>query len=340
LAIAGDLVVGLSFFMARQHLGPAATLLRLYKQLAKVRRAIVKNVEDQEGATRRPEILFEELSAGALYIEAQNAERLPALTGPKNVETKRTVPEIKTNPSVWTLIRNAAVVFFIAIAVIAVCMTWALAADTVVVGIDLTTSSQVESEFKDSLDKVEAIINTQKSPGTRVVVLGITKDSFGSPIIFDDTVPLTSGRFGQRLEAWRLNAIKKWRARKEPLNPSENGSDIFGFLVRAAVVFADDPDGNKQLLVFSDMRHVGQGYNFEIAKGLAKARMDELDSQGLLPKLQGVKVWILGAHTNGLSPAHWMKLKDFWSEYLQRSGAELVTFSPSRRLQENTNERQ
>ena len=55
LAIAGDLVVGLSFFMARQHLGPALTLLKLYKQLAKVRRALMKNCEDQEAAKRRPD---------------------------------------------------------------------------------------------------------------------------------------------------------------------------------------------------------------------------------------------------------------------------------------------
>src|SRR5262249_47137067 len=319
LAIAGDLMVGLSFFMARQLLGPASSLLRLYKELTKVRRALVMNSEDQEAAKRRPEILYEELTAGALYIEAQNGERLPALPAPKNVETKSNVPEITTNPSIWTLVRKAAVVFLIAIALVAALMTWALAADTVVVGVDLTTSSQVESQFNDSLDKVEGIINGQKSPGTRVVVLGIRKESFGSPVIFDDTVPLESGRFGQRQEAWRLNAIKKWRIQKASLNPGENGSDIFGFLVRAAVIFADDPNGKKRLIVFSDMRHVGQGYNFELAKGLAKVRLDELDTQGLLPKLQAVKVWILGAHTNGLAPAHWMKLKDFWSEYLKRS---------------------
>jgi hypothetical protein len=339
LAFAGDLVVGLSFFMARQHLGPAGTLLRLHKELAKVRRNLVKNEEDQEAARRRPEILYEELSAGALYIEAQKEERVPAET-PKIAETKSGVPEVTKSPSVWTLMRKTAVVFFVVIALVAGLMTWALAADTVVVGVDLTTSSQVESEFKDSLDKVEEIIKSQKSPGTRVVVLAIRKDSFGSPIIFDDVVPLESGRFGQRLEAWRLIAIKKWRTRKASLNPGENGSDIFGFLMRAAVIFSDDPNGKKLLLVFSDMRHVGQGYNFEVAKGLAKVHIDELDAQGLLPKLQGVKVWILGAHTNGLSPAHWMKLKDFWCEYLKRSGAELMIFSPSRRFQEDTNERQ
>src|SRR5262249_7091423 len=150
--------------------------------------------------------------------------------------------------------------------------------DTVVVGVDLTTSSKVESEFKDSLDKVEGIIKSRKTPGTRVVVLGIRKESFGSAVIFDETVPLESGRFGQRLETWRLRAINKWRAQRESLDPVENGSDIFGFLMRAAVIFADDPDGKKQLIVFSDMRHVGQKYNFEIAKGLAKVRIDELDA--------------------------------------------------------------
>jgi len=339
LAIAGDLVVGLSFFMARQHLGPAATLLKLHKELGKVRRDLVKNDEDQEAARRRPEILYEELSAGALYIEAQNDERVPAET-PKIAETKSGVPEVTKNPSVWTLMRKTTVVFFIAIALVAFLMTLVLAADTVVVGVDLTTSSEVESEFKGSLERVEEIIRNQKSPGTRVVVLGITKDSFGSPIIFDDAVPLESGRFGQRLDAWRLRAIKKWRVRKESLNPSEDGSDIFGFLSRAALLFADDPNGKKRLLVFSDMRHVGQGYNFEIAKGLAKARINELDAKGLVPNLKGAKVWILGAHTIALSPALWMKLKDFWSEYLKRSGAELMIFSPSRRLQEDTNEGQ
>jgi hypothetical protein len=339
LAIAGDLVVGLSFFMARQHLDAAGTVLRLYKELDKVRRALVKNTEGQEAVTRRPEILYEELTAGALYIEAQNGEPSPTKTLPQIAEAKSAVPETRKSPSVWTLIRRAALVFVTAIALVAVLMTWVLAADTVIVGIDLTTSSQVESEFNDSLDKVEMIINGQNSPRTRVVILGIRKDSFGSPVIFDETTPLESGRFGQRIEAWRVRAIKKWRAQKELLNPSENGSDIFGFFARAAVIFADELNANKRLLVFSDMRHVGQGYNFEIAKGLAKARLDELDAQGLLPKLHGAKVWILGAHTNGLSPAHWTKLKDFWSEYLKRSGAELIMFSPSRRFQEATNER-
>jgi hypothetical protein len=213
-------------------------------------------------------------------------------------------------------------------------------ADTVVVGVDRSTSSDVNTESNDNLAKVEEIIRTENTPGTRIAVLGIVKDSFGSPIIFDDTVPLESGRFGQRLEEWRLRAIKKWRARKQSLSPSENGSDIFGFLSRASLIFADDPNGKKRLLVFSDMRHVGRGYNFEIAGGLAKARLKELDAQGLVATLQGVKVWILGAHTNGVSPAHWMKLKDFWSEYMKRSGAELMMFSPSRRIQEAKNERQ
>src|SRR5262249_39360972 len=120
LAIAGDLVVGLSFFMAQQHLGPALTLLRLYKELTKVRRALVMNSEDQEAAKRRPEILLGELSAGALYIEAQKGERLPALTGPKNVETQTRVPEIAKNPSIWSLMRKTAVLFFIAIALVLV----------------------------------------------------------------------------------------------------------------------------------------------------------------------------------------------------------------------------
>jgi hypothetical protein len=341
LAIGGEIVGGVSFYNMRLDLADALPVLGLYKEFSKVQRSIARNDHDQEAARRAPEILYEELTAGALYFNSQE-ENQPMV---KNEHDKvievdsRTVNVTASQPEktarVSALIRNTIIGFVTVMLVLGAWVGWALAADTVVVGIDLTTSSQVESEFKDSLDKVGEIIRDQKDPGTRIVVLGIREDSFGSPIIFDEAVPLVFGRFGQRLEEWRLRAIKKWRARKESLNPGENGSDIFGFLARAAVIFSDDPNGKSRLLVFSDMRHVGQGYNFEMARGLAKARIDELDAQGLVPKLQGVKVWIFGAHTNGLSPSHWTKLKDFWSNHLKRSGAELMMFSPSRRLAEN-----
>jgi hypothetical protein len=337
-AIGGEFAAGLTFFEMRRNFDDAAHVLGLYGAVRDLQKAIVENERNQEAARQRPEILHHELTAGKLYAEAKEEERTPPKAEDNEAVERRNGNTVGPNGrSVGSTIRMTVIAFIAIMGVLGgFVATLALAADTVVVGVDRSTSSDVNTESNDNLAKVEEIIRTENTPGTRIVILGIIKDSFGSPTIFDDAVPLESGRFGQRLEEWRLHAIKKWRVRKESLTPSENGSDIFGFLSRAALVFADDPNGKKRLIVLSDMRHFGQGYNFENMNGLAKARIDELDAQGLVPKLQGVKVWILGAHTNGLSPAHWMKLKDFWTEYLKRSGAELMIFSPSRRVPENS----
>lgn len=338
LAIGAEIVAGLAFFEAHFQFADAAPILGLYKEVRKIQRATTKNEHEQESARRGPEILYEELTAGALYSEIQEEKKAML----KDKDEKKNAIEVRSkekngsgykddgSSGIGAAIIKTAIGFVTAIVLLGALVGWALAADTVVIGIDLTTSA--DSEFGENLSKVEEIIKNQKTPGTRIVVLGIRADSFGAQLIFDDSMPREPGRFGQQMDAWRLRAINRWRAQKPSLKPTEKGSDIFGFLMRAAVIFADDPDGEKRLLVLSDMRHVGLGYNFELINGLAKIRLDELDSRGLLANFQAVKVWILGAHTSGLSPVQWMKLKEFWVDYLKRAGATLVIFSPSRRL--------
>jgi len=215
--------------MVGQHLGPAVILLRLYTEFAKVRRDLVKNDEDQEAARRRPEILYEELSAGALYIEAQNDQRVPAETGPKFAEAKSGVPEVRKSRSVWTLMGITVFVVFTAIALIAVLMARALAADTVAVGIDLTTSSKVESEFKNSLDKVEQIITSQKAPGTRIVVLGITKDSFGAPIILTMPCLLSPDDLASGWKSGGCALLRSGGRGRNPSIPVTTGATSSGF---------------------------------------------------------------------------------------------------------------
>jgi len=50
------------------------------------------------------------------------------------------------------------------------------------------------------------------------------------------------------------------RRERKSQNPSDNGSDIFGFLLRSAVIFADDPRWQEAGSLSSPiMRHVRAG---------------------------------------------------------------------------------
>jgi hypothetical protein len=104
-------------------------------------------------------------------------------------------------------------------------------------------------------------------------------------------------------------------------------------MARASSEF-DDASPVKRLIVLSDMRHVGRGFNFERVMGDPLFVMESVRRQELVARLEGVKVWVLGAHTVGIDERQWDRLKRFWTEYLSRAGAELRTFTPMRRLAE------
>ena len=105
-------------------------------------------------------------------------------------------------------------------------------------------------------------------------------------------------------------------------------------MARASREFDGASGPVKRLIVLSDMRHVGRGFNFERVMGDPLLVMENVRRQELVPRLEGVKVWVLGAHTVGIDERQWDRLKRFWTEYLGRAGAELRTFTPMRRLAE------
>lgn len=166
------------------------------------------------------------------------------------------------------------------------------------------------------------------------MVLGVTDASFGLAPLLVETSPRAAGRFGEYLEDWRRTVVQAWRKATQALKPSARGSDLFGAFARAAIEFDEVPKGPKRLIVLSDMRQVGRGFNFERAMGDPLAVAEEVERQNLIPRLDGVQVWVLGVHTVGIDERQWGRLKAFWTEYLRRSGAELKAFTPSRRLEE------
>jgi hypothetical protein len=182
-------------------------------------------------------------------------------------------------------------------------------------------------EFARNVQAVEGIIERLASE-TRFVVLGVSEASFSGSPLFVQTSPKNAGRFGEYLSAWRGKAIREWRLVAERLQPSAKGSDILGALARASTEFEEAPQASKTLILLSDMRHVGQGVNLE--KGPAPP-VRLLEERGLVIRLAGVKVWMLGVHTDGIDAGQWRGLKVFWCQYFQKAGAEIKVFSPNRK---------
>jgi hypothetical protein len=196
-----------------------------------------------------------------------------------------------------------------------------------IVILDLSASTAA-NEFTRNVQAVEGIIE-RVPPETRLAVLGVTEASFSAPPLFVRTSPQNAGRFGEHLGDWRASAIRAWRQVAGGLRPTAKGSDLLGALVRASSEFEESPRASKTLILLSDMRHVGRGLNLENGRG--RPALVSLEERGLVARLDGVQVWMLGVQTVGTDIAQWRDLKAFWTEYFLKAGAHVKTFSPNRR---------
>jgi hypothetical protein len=332
LGLMADVVLGLMYAEAMENRAGAVAALYLFRQLRKIKAALVKNAEAIEGAKQRPGILYHQLTIRGLTQEAKEARaeqsRQREETRRRRLEEKR-LSRIADSGDIGVAIRKGSLAFLVLVLIIVICVA-AFAADTDVLGIDRSTSAQFHGEFKQNLKAAGYYLKNISTPGTRAVLLGITEQSFGAPVILDWTVPTEIGRFGERLSSARLQVLKELEIKTQILTPTEKGSDLFGFFARASLILKDGTIGTKRLIVLSDMRQVGRGYNFERHIDDPASLVKKVQQEGLIPDLTGVQVWMLGVHTAGIDERQWRRLYDFWNLYNEKSGSELKTFSPDR----------
>jgi len=202
-----------------------------------------------------------------------------------------------------------------------------------VILIDLSSSANAQDEFAKNLSAVEGVLTRlQASGGQRVAIFGITEASFANPPLLVSTSPREAGRYGEHLGRWQRAVCADWRGVRTRLSPTAKGSDLFGALARAAVEFEESGAGTKRLILLSDMRHVGRGFDLERAIGDPGPLIEKATRHGLVPALDGVAVWVLGAHTAGVEERQWGRLRAFWTAYFKQAKADLKSFTPSRRL--------
>ena len=177
-----------------------------------------------------------------------------------------------------------------------------------------------ETEFQKDVRGMEKLL--QGMPlGERYRIFGLTGESFSKRhLLLDGKMAKDKGAFGEVIARDRLAAISQLK--KQDLKPVADSTDVFGAIHLASILFADVNSKRKNLILFSDMRQYGKGFDFESPSELRpEALLGQVKRQGKLPSLNGVKVWCLGVHASGKTPVYWESLRNFWEQYFKLANA-------------------
>jgi hypothetical protein len=174
----------------------------------------------------------------------------------------------------------------------------------------------------------------QAPAASRIVVLGITDQSFAQPyILLAATVPDDAGYFGERLEAARRQLVAVWQRRISKLQPTFKHTDLLGALLVANQLFDESPNPSRKILmVFSDMRNSTQELDLESLRSIPGLPVFEQRFKLPVAELRGVEVYAFGVDGGGKSIPYWQTLKGFWTEYFKRAGATLREYSVLRQV--------
>jgi len=185
------------------------------------------------------------------------------------------------------------------------------------------------TEFEKNYKGITSFIKNHLGPGDTVKLIAITETSFSRPyILIEDRVSDKKGAFGETLARDKIRILKKWE--KFNLKPTAKATDIFGAINLVATL--KKPKRNR-LIIFSDMRQCADGFNFEKPKRIdVDKEIQKALTAHLIPELEHVRVWCLGVHSVGKTPAYWMSLKTFWEQYFKISKAVMMSFSMGREL--------
>lgn len=195
---------------------------------------------------------------------------------------------------------------------------------------DHTTSSRCDEE---SVRKAVHPFITHPELGSRFEVMVIGCGSDDAETVDAITVP----------ERWGAGATQKKRAWIEAeerhlgnlrLKRPQRCSGVVGGIARAARRLHEGVQGEKKLLVDSDLREVSTetGFNFERSIPSPSAFVDTVKERGLLPDLRAIAVVVCDVHADSTPDArHWsakqtIALHAAWAAYFRAAGVDHVEF--------------
>jgi len=184
-----------------------------------------------------------------------------------------------------------------------------------------------KTEFQKNYQFVEEIIK-KLEPGTRLRIVGVTEQSFEKPfIILDQEISKVTGYFSEKSAREKLSVINVWKNLK--LEAKAKATDVFGALIYASLLF-DKERGQKKLIILSDLRNTTE-IDLETPQIISEKAFQLAEAKGLIADLRGVEVWAIGVSTINKPFQYWNSLKGFWTEYFEKAGAHLVSYSAERR---------
>lgn len=146
--------------------------------------------------------------------------------------------------------------------------------------------------------------------------------------------PDARGVFTDDLNRARHDLASSFTAKSSGMNPVAAGTDMFGGLWHMKTLFESCPKGDtnteesKTIWIFSDMVNETEKLPMPFLIEMGPEQMlERAKANGLLVPLNGYKIYVQGASTNGLTPQAWIAIKSFWTLYFKAAGADLVTYS-------------
>lgn len=197
------------------------------------------------------------------------------------------------------------------------------------------TTANGSSNFAENFAALRRLIQSIP-PDSTISVVAISSQSFANPdILISGEIPASPGPLPllDQILVARQRISRQLDERIRTLKPVYEDTDVFGALKLAASIFESAADGNKTLLILSDMRQSTKEVDFETQATIdtSKIMLEVTRSQLLIP-LPGVDVFVFGVDGAGRSLSYWDGLRDFWKEYFRQSQGRLRLFSPSRSM--------
>jgi hypothetical protein len=209
----------------------------------------------------------------------------------------------------------------------------------VVILLDLSQSVAAKDhtnteEFKKNVNSVTGVLATLPA-GSRVVVFGITGDSFSTPYpLLRAHLDEDEGYFKERLAKGHAELVRAWREGSSALTAQFPQTDLLGAILVAAQVF-DHPTADRKevLMIFSDMRQSTRVLDLERCPLVHKTEaLKQTVESHLIPDLHDVAVYALGVDASGKSVNYWQTLRDFWIGYFALAGATVERYSILRQI--------
>ena len=173
-----------------------------------------------------------------------------------------------------------------------------------------------------------------EAPNSRIWVWSISADSFGGAHeILKGWTPEAHGVFTDDLNHARLQLASSFEHRSASLAPVASSTDIFGGLWHLKALFESGPTADattvsRSIVIFSDMMNETKAFPMPQLIELGPGKMlDQAKANRLMVPLDGYRVYVYGASTEGMTPQAWSIVKEFWTRYFRAAGAELVSYT-------------